>query len=76
MSGIKSKLWEELKKFLIDQRDEDPYLSSLQLKRKELETLTKIYQNLQLFDWLQRKGFDMRDQKLHNSIMKILNLQE
>ena len=30
----KSKLWEELKDFLLDWPDEDPYLSNLQLKKE------------------------------------------
>ena len=34
VSGITFKLWEVLKDFLLDRLDEDPYLSSLQLKRK------------------------------------------
>ena len=39
--GIKIKIWEELRDFLLDRLDEDSYLSSLQLKSKELETFNK-----------------------------------
>ena len=57
VSGIKFKLWEELKDFLLDRLDEDPYLSSLQLKRKELETFNKNISKSTIIRLITKEGF-------------------
>ena len=65
-----------IKRFFIRLIFEDPYLSNLQLKRKELKTFNKNISNLLLFYWLQRKGFVMQGQKLHHFNDEKLNLQD
>ena len=55
--GRKFKLWEELKDFLLDRLDEDPYLSSLQLKRKELEIFNKNISKSTIIRLITKEGF-------------------
>ena len=73
---IKFKLWQELKDFLLDQLDENSYLSSLQLKRKEKITINKNTLKSTIIRSITKEGFDMQDKKFHYLMMKILNSQK
>ena len=47
----------ELKDFLLDQSDEDQYLSTLQLKRKELVTFDKNISKSTIIRLITKEGF-------------------